>query len=163
MADILCGERREMSLSNRPMRRGRRERAAWGRAGSSLNSCLSNSPGMRKISLPLLVTKSFPALYTAGMNHPLSPSSAPLPVVRLVSHLSPLQRLLKVHQDILLHKSFTAMTACALAPWFHSICFLRLSEREISVMLGDYTCKSDTQGFKRKREEKRTKAEKAAR
>lgn len=80
-------------------------------------------PGMRKISLPLLVTKSFPALYTAGMNHPLSPSSAPLPVVRLVSHLSLLQRLLKVHQDILLHKSFTAMTAGALAPWFHSIFF----------------------------------------
>lgn len=60
------------------------------------------------------------------MNHPLSPSSALLPVVRLVSHLSLLQRLLKVHQDLLLHKSFTAMTVCALAPCFHSVCFSRL-------------------------------------
>lgn len=110
-------------------------------------------PSMRKISLPLLVSKSFPALYTAHMNHPLSPSSALLPVVRLVSHLSLLQRLLKVHQDVLLHKSFIAPLRCPLFPLY---LFLRLSQQEISVMLGDYTCKSDTHGF-RKREKKRGK------
>lgn len=89
------------------------------------------------------------------MNHPLSPSSALLPVVRLVSHLSLLQRLLKVHQDVLLHKSLIALTVCTLAPSFHSLCFLRLSEREISVMLRDYTCKSDIQEKSRKKEEGR--------
>lgn len=112
----------ETKLSNKPMRRGR-ESAVQRQHGSSLNSCLSNSPSTRKISLPLLVTKSFPALYTAGMNHPLSPSSALLPVVALVSHLSLLQRLLKVHQDLLFHKSFIPTTVCALAHCFHSICF----------------------------------------
>lgn len=106
----------ETKLSNKPMRRGR-ESAVQRQHGSSLNSCLSNSPSTRKM------TKSFPALYTAGMNHPLSPSSALLPVVALVSHLSLLQRLLKVHQDLLFHKSFIPTTVCALAHCFHSICF----------------------------------------
>lgn len=105
-------------------------------------------PSMRKISLPLQVPKSLPALYTAHMNHPLSPSSALLSVVRLVSHLSLLQWLLKVHQRVLLHKSFTARRlSCPLFPLY---LFLRLSEQEISVMLGDYACKSDLHGFKKR-------------
>lgn len=77
---ILSGKWQEMSLSNSPKRRGW-ESAAWGRGGSSLNSCLSNSPSTRKISLPL-VTKSFPA--------PLST----LPVWITLCHPPPLSSLL---------------------------------------------------------------------
>lgn len=115
-------------------------------------------PSMRKISLPLLVTKSFPSLCsTAGMNHPLSPSSALFPVVRLVSHLSLLQRLLKVHQDLLLHKSFTARLFTLLH--FISTVFVTVALREKFPSFSEITLVYQTCRCSEKQEEKETQNE----
>lgn len=49
---------------------------------------------------------------------------------------------------------FLAMSVCALAPYFQSICFWG-SRREISVELWDYTCKSATCRLKKRQKKKR--------
>lgn len=98
----------QTNLSNQPMKRGSQS-AAWREAPPS-----PTSPSTWKVTLPLLVTKSFQCflLHTTGMNHPLLASYALLPLLHLDSHLSILQNALKVHQDLLLHTSFLGSLLC---------------------------------------------------
>lgn len=112
------GKQREMSRSNKPMGGGRESAALGGKLALLLIAVCPIPPAGRESLSPSFCDLIIPCslLSTAGMNHPLSPSSALLPVVSLVSHLSLLQRLFKVHQDLLLHKSSPAMNVDALAP-----------------------------------------------
>lgn len=128
------------------------------------------SMGERWILLLIAVCPILPAqgksLFLLWLNHSLLPSlhcrdeSPFVTLLRFPPSCSfsfpsvSITKTVKSTSGVIIAYIFLAMSVCALAPYFQSICFWG-SRREISVELWDYTCKSATCRLKKRQKKKR--------